>query len=78
MFSLRPPLTHVSSLFLTSFALLSHLLTVSLGVSVFHTMVVYSTSMLSVFSRTVALSGSYMVAVWWFKCKLGSVRPHTQ
>lgn len=58
----------LASLFLTSFALLSRLVTVSLGVSVFHTVVVYSTSMLSV----------SMVAVWWFKCKLGSVRPHTQ
>lgn len=36
-------------------------------------LLVYSTSTLHVFSHTQALSGSYTVAVWWFKCKPGSM-----
>lgn len=64
IFSLLSSLSFIPS-FSFFFALLSHLLTVSLGVSVFHTVsamfVVCSTSTLLVFSHTQALSGSRAV-----------------
>lgn len=68
------PVSSLETLFSGTFALF-----LSLGVSVFHTasamIMVYSTSMLLVFSHTQVLSGSYMVTVWWFKCKLCGKEP---